>query len=143
TARQFDHGLRFVQFVSGKEFFAGRAETSLRGLQYLGIGFAPSSHVQQSEEETGRAGPEEIVKIASRARGKICDRHIRALKHGAFSLDDFGNLFHLGAERKLGKQRLHEGRNLTQTLRRGNERWVPVPKFDDRVEAGLCPAWTG
>src|SRR5208282_2192486 len=96
-------------------------ETNLGGLQHAGVGFAFACHVEQSEKETGRAGAQEIVKIASRARGKIGDGHVRAPKPQALCLEDFGSFLYFRAESELGKQRLHEGRNLAQTLGRGNK----------------------
>ena len=92
TAREFDHRVRFVQFGGGEEMLARRAETSLGGFEYGSVGFAFSSHVEQSEKEAVRADAQKIVEIASGARGKIGDRHVRALEREALCLDDLGSL---------------------------------------------------
>src|SRR5208282_1935817 len=114
TARQFDHGVRLVEFGGGEELLARRAEASLRGLQHGRASFAFAGHIEQSEKETVRADPQEIVKIASGARGKISDRHVSAPERSAFPLDDFGNFLRRRVEPQLCQQPCHKARNLTQ-----------------------------
>ncbi len=92
TARQFDHRFRFVQFGGGEDLLGGRVETNLRGEQHGFAGCAFSRHVEQSEKETVRTDPQEIVEIAPGARGKISDRHVSSPERGAFPVDDLGSL---------------------------------------------------